>query len=490
MKQPLLLSLMLVALAGCSVGPDFVRPGAGPDVPEDWARTPLAPYAATDAAPAARWWTAFGDAALDSLVDRAMHRNHDLAAAAARVAEARAQTGGAEAQRWPTVEVGGSASRSKSANLNIPFPINPYVSSFSASATLRWEADLWGRLGRGKEAAVAGLLASENERRALAHSLAAEVVRTWLEIGELEDQLALTRESVASYTRTVAIVEDRYHAGLVEALDMHLARQNLAAAQATEPGLLQARAGARRRLEILCGDYPAGRVVQVDGAGEAPACDTLPAVPEGLPSALLERRPDLAAAESRLHAAVAQIGQAKAALYPRISLTGSAGSTSRELADLGKEGTDVFSLVGNLVMPLINRGATQAQIQAAEARAAQAAAAYRKAVLTAFAEVENTLDQDHYQQERSDHLTRAARSAAFAQEISQDRYQRGLDNILVMLEAQRRFFTTESQRLSAQRDRKAARVNLILALGGPWDLPGATTSGDLVHSGANQGVDQ
>ncbi|MBU2500302.1 efflux transporter outer membrane subunit [bacterium] len=490
MKQPLLLSLMLVALTGCSVGPDFVRPGAGPDVPEDWARTPVSQDAATGPAPAARWWTAFGDAALDSLVDRAMRRNHDLAAAAARVAEARAQTGGAEAQRWPTIEVGGSASRSKSANLNIPFPINPYVSSFSASATLRWEADLWGRLGRGKESAVAGLLASENDRRALAHSLAAEVVRTWLEIGELENQLALTRESVASYTRTVAIVEDRYHAGLVEALDMHLARQNLAAAQATEPGLLQARAGARRRLEILCGDYPAGRGVQVDGAREDQACDLLPAVPEGLPSELLDRRPDLAAAESRLHAAVAQIGQAKAALYPRISLTGSAGSTSRELADLGKEGTDVFSLVGNLVMPLINRGATKAQIQAAEARAAQASAAYRQAVLTAFAEVENTLDQDHYQQERAGHLTRAARSAAFAQEISQDRYQRGLDNILVLLEAQRRFFTTESQRLSAQRDRKAARVNLILALGGPWDLPGAPPSGALVHSGANQGVEQ
>jgi len=215
---------------------------------------------------------------------------------------------------------------------------------------------------------------------------------------------------------------------------------------------------------------------------------TLPSVPEGLPSDLLERRPDLQASELRLHASVAQVGQAKAALYPRISLTGSSGFSSRELSELGKSGTDVWSLVGNIVMPLINRGATKAQYKAAEARAAQAAAGYRQTVLEAFAEVENALDLDYYLALQQRDLGEATQAAVQAERLAADRYRRGLDNILVMLESQRRSYATQNQLLTVERQRNAARVNLIVALGGPWDPSLDATESDLPEPQTNQGV--
>ncbi len=486
--------LALVLSAGCGVGPDYTRPGPGIEVPASWAApgghggaSPLS--AALDAQGNGRWWEEFQDSVLDSLVQRALRHNNDLATAAARVLEARALAKGAAADRWPSLEIGGSASRSKSANLNFPSFISPYLSSFSANATMRYEADLWGRVARGQEAAVASLLAGESDRRALARSIVAEVVRARLEILELERQLSLTRATIENYDLNLQVVQDRYRQGLVSALDVDLATQNLAAAQATQPPLRQQLGAARRRLEILCGSYPGGQEpAPADGIPPATA-DILPAVPGGLPAELLQRRPDLQAAELRLHSAVAQVGQAKAALYPRISLTAGTGFSSRELADLGKAGTDVWSLVGNLVMPLINRGATKAQIKAAEARAAQAAATYRKTVLEAFAEVENALDRDYYLARQQEALARSAAAAQAASRQAQDRYRRGLDNILVMLESQRRAYTAESQLLTVRRQRQSARVDLILALGGPWDLSGPDEDMDQSPlPSAHQGV--
>ena len=491
MKQPWLLFALIAVSGGCSMGPDYQRPPLEVEIPAEWAGTDPAMTPAVQADPAdhdGRWWEAFQDPDLNLAVDRALLHNNGLAAAAGRILEARAQAGAAESQRWPTLEIGASASRSKSANLSAPGFFSPYLTSYSASGTSRWEADLWGRLSRGEEAAVANVLASENERRALVQSLIAEVVRTHLEIAELRLQLDLTRETISSYESTRLTVEDRYRAGLVPALDLHLARQNLASAEAQQPVLAQALAAARRRLEILCGQYPAGKA---EDWGPLAADPDLPPVPQALPSILLERRPDLVSAEMRLHAATAQIGQAKAALYPRISLTGSAGTTSRELADLGTQGSDVWSLVGNLVMPLLNRGATTAQIKAAEARTLQAVSAYRQEVLQAFAEVENALDRDHFQQQRLAHLTVAFASAREAAQLSEDRYRRGLDSILVLLESQRRDFTTHSQLLTTRRERRAARVDLILALGGSWDLvqDGSSAAGSN-NPDLNQGVQQ
>lgn len=475
---------VLGLVAGCTVGPDYARPDLEAPLPAAWVN-PAADAAApgptmadalpdTAAGPAWRWWEAFGDTTLDALVDRALARNHRLEQAVARVLEARAGVTGAASARWPTVEVGGQASRSKTSESVLLFgPL--YSNTYAATATARWELDLWGRLSRGKEAAVAALLASEQNRRAVAQGLIGDVVRTWLVIRELQLQVALTEGTIASFEHSLALVQERYRHGLVGPLDLHLAAQNLAAARAQLPQFRQQLAAARRTMEILAGYYPAGTIVasDLDGADGRLTAALMPApldpVPAGLPSQLLDRRPDLLAAEASLAASVARIGQAKAALYPRISLTAEGGTRSREIGDLFVQGADTWSLVGNLVMPLINRGATQSQIQAAEARAREAVAAYRAAVLQAFAEVENALDRDLHQQEREVHLAESADRARSSVELAEERYRRGLDGLLTTLEAQRRLFTAESSLLATQRERRAARVDLIQALGGPWE---------------------
>ena len=467
---------LLTLLAGCSVGPDHVRPEVAADMPGQWARPTLAEALPdSSAGDHWRWWESFADTTLNSLVEQALAHNNDLAAAAGRVLEAEALLGGAKAGQWPRIEVGGSASRSKvSSNQTFGF-MDPYRNVYSLSANLSYEIDLWGRLSRGKEAALATLLASEQDRRAVAQSLIAGVVRTWLEIRELQLQVALNERTVSNFTQNLETVRGRYQRGLVTALDVHLATQNLAAARAAGPTFRQNLARARRQLEILVGRYPDGLITASDldladgRLADAVMPEPLPPVPAGLPGELLERRPDLVAAEMRLHASVARIGEAKAGLYPRISLTGSAGSTSSELSDLFTDPTSVWSLAGNLFMPLINRGATQAQIKAAEARADQAVAGFRSSVLKAFAEVENALDQDHYQSRQETFLEDSVLQARRAVGLAESRYGRGLDNILVALELQRRLYTAESNLLTTQRLRRTARVNLILALGGPWE---------------------
>jgi len=475
----------LLLLAGCAVGPDYERPDLQPIVPDAYTETEPGMLPTAQALPADiadpvagarwRWWEAFGDTTLDGLVLDALAYNPDLAAAAGRVLEARALLGGAESARWPTIEVGGTAQRSK-ANQQLTRGFIPaYTNTFNLGATLRYEADLWGRLSRGHEAAYAALAASEQDRRSVAQGLIAEVVRTWLEIRELQLQVALTERTIANFEENLVTVRDRYRRGLVSALDVHLASQNLAAARSAEPRFRQGLAAARRRLEILVGRYPAGTITasDLDRGGGGPAGEVMPApldpVPAGLPSDLLERRPDLQAAEMRLHAATARIGEAKAALYPRISLTATGGSTSYEFSEWFAESSDVWSLAANLFMPLVNRGQTQAQIKAAEARTAQALAAYRKSLLTAFGEVQNALDQDLYQARQETHLMDSAEQARRSVELAQERYRRGLDSLLVTLESQRRLFNAESQLLTTQRERRSARVNLIQALGGPWE---------------------
>jgi NodT family efflux transporter outer membrane factor (OMF) lipoprotein len=501
-------SLLLVS--GCAVGPDYERPDLEPIVPEGYeetpaGETPVAPTVATaDALPADiadpvagarwRWWEAFGDTTLNGLVLDALEFNPDLAAAAGRVLEARALLGGAQSAQWPTVEIGGTASRSQTSEQLTGGMVDPYGNYFDLKATLRYEIDLWGKLSRGKEAAYATLVASEQDRRAVAQGLIAEVVRTWLEIRELQLQVALTERTITNFEQNLITVRDRYRRGLVSALDVHLASQNLAAAQSAEPAFRLGLAGARRRLEILAGQYPAGTITASDldqGGGvltREVMPDPLPPVPAGLPSDLLDRRPDLQAAEMRLHSSTARIGEAKSYLYPSFTLTASGGSTSNEFSEWFTSPSDVWSLAANLFMPLINRGQTQAQIKAAEARTAQALAGYQKSLLTAFGEVQNALDQDLYQARQEVFLADSAEMARRSVEVAQDRYRRGLDSLLVTLESQRRLFNAESQLLTTQRERRAARVNLIQALGGPWET--AAPDELSLNETTNQGADQ
>jgi len=496
--------IAMLLLVGCSVGPDYERPELQAEVPESWSREtedepPAVPL--TEALPTVdegdhwRWWESFADTTLNGLVENALAYNNDLAAAAGRVLEARALLGGAQSAQWPKIEVGGSAARSKVSEDLTGGLGSLYGNVYGAGATLSYEVDLWGRLSRGKEAALATLVSSEQDRRAVAQGLIAEVVRTWLQIRELQMQVALTERTVANFQSNLVTVHERYRRGLVSPLDVHLASQNLAAARSAGPLYRQNLAVARRRLEILAGRYPAGNIQASDlesGDGTLAAQlmpDPLPPVPAGLPGELLERRPDLMAAELSLHSSVARIGEAKAALYPRISITGEAGSKTNELSNLFTNPTEVWSLAGNLFMPLINRGATQAQIKAAEARAQQATAQYRTTVLQAFSEVENALDQDYHQRNQETYLTDSVEQAQRSVNLAEERYRRGLDNLIITLESQRRLYNAESQLLATQRARRTARVNLIQALGGPWEELDPTTVADSGSTGTSESSD-
>jgi len=474
-----LLAAGLALLAGCAVGPDYARPDLTTDPPGAYVAADTAPGPAVvpvaadpdSALTGTRWWTALADTTLDHLVARALARNQDLAAATARVLEARAALGGAQADRWPAIEVGGTASRSKASLQAFGGRGSIHRTQYEASLATRYEIDLWGRLSRVEEAARATLLQSELNRRVVVQTLVADVVRTWLHVRELQCQLGLALRTRATYEQTLQTVQDRYVRGVAPALDLRLARQNLLNTEGQIPELRRQLAEASRRLEILLGGYPTGRLLDLDDRALMAATmpPPLPPVPTGLPASLLERRPDILAAEAGLHATVANVGAAKARLYPTLSLTASAGYTSNELQSILDGGNGIWSLAANLVMPLINRGATVAQVRAAEARAEQAVAGYRQAVLGAFAEVENALDAERYQAEREVALAASVREARRSLDLARQRYSAGLDNLLSTLETQRRLLSAESSHLATQRALRTARVNLILALGGPWD---------------------
>ena len=284
--------------SGCAVGPDYVRPPLATEVPEAFVADAAA---SPDTIPSLdAWWTAFGDPVLDDLVDEALAGNLDIQAAAARVLESRALLGGAQSDRWPTIEVGGTASRSKSSLAAFGGTGTIYRNFFDASLTFRYELDLWGRLARAEESARATFLQSEMNRRVVVQTLVADVVRTWLLVRELQCQLGLTLRTEDNFRSTLATVESRYARGVVPALEVRLARQNLLNALAIEPEQRRQLAEATRRLEILLGRYPAGRAADMSNEDMQRAImpEPLPAVPAGLPCDLLERRPDLLAAEA------------------------------------------------------------------------------------------------------------------------------------------------------------------------------------------------
>lgn len=474
------LTALLVLATGCAVGPDYERPRVT-DLPDDFVEAPAA--AGPVAAPDHAWWSDFGSPELDALVGEALAASPDMAAAAARVMAARGRLESADASRLPSVEVGGTASRAQSTLARFGGVGSFTQDFFTATANAAYELDLWGRLSRTRRAAWAAALASEADRRTVQQALIADVTRGWLAVHEAQAQLELARGTAAAYARSRDMVEDRYLAGVAGAVDLHLARQTLSSAEALVALREQELAATRRGLELLLGRYPAGALTAgTPGLAELPA---LPAVPAGMPASLLERRPDIRAAELRLLAAVETVGATKAELFPRLALTGEAGYNASVLEELLKDASQVWSLAGGLTMPLLNRGATTGRVDTARGDAAEAEAAYVKIVLNGFREVESALSADHRQRERRDALRDGVGHARRALSLAEDRYRQGLDGYQTVLESQRRLLQAEGDRLAAERAWRAARVDLVQALGGDWDRPS-----DDVDTGTGSGPDE
>ena len=436
------------------------------ELPARWSSQPAtAPEAATELPE--RWWTGFGDRRLDDAVERALLHNRDLQAAVARLEAAAAAGTIAGAPAWPEVDANLDAQRSRRLFLGFPFGGGGVPSStfttYGLALSLRWELDVWGRIRAGSAAAIADQQAAAADLHGARLSLIAQVCRAWFGAVEAQQQLELANATVAAFRATADDVRDRFRRGVRPALDVHQAETNLANAEANVAQRRDAVQRARRQLDVLLGRYPDGRT----GAGDR-LPGQLPAVPAGLPGELLQRRPDLIAAERRVAAAGCRVDAARAALYPRLSLTGSAGTNSLELDDLVDEDFRVWSIGANLFAPLFRGGALRAEVARQLARRAEAFATYGSAVLRAFAEVEDVLVAETELATRAERLQAAAEHAARAHELAQQRYRSGLAEFLTVADAQRQAFQTESTRLGIARQRLDNRIDFFLALGGGY----------------------
>jgi NodT family efflux transporter outer membrane factor (OMF) lipoprotein len=345
--------------------------------------------------------------------------------------------------------------------------------SYGLNLSGSWELGVWGRIRSGQKAAGAEAGASAADLASARLSLAAQTVKAWAAAIEAGQQVSLARSTVDSYRVTAGQVRKRYEEGLRSPLDLRLALASLAGAEALLEARQIAAKNTLRQLEILLGRYPSGAV----NPG-----DTLPVledtIPVGLPSELVARRPDLAAARQRLLAADWRVSESKAALLPRLSLTAGGGTATEDLSDLLDTDFKVWNIAANLAQPILEGGRLRAGVDLSRARTRQALAEYRGAVIRAFGEVENALTAESHLAKRESDLAEASAQSSAALRLARLRYQTGLDNFITVLESQRRALEAETALVSVRRERLDNRVNLHLALGGgfPTEVPPARDS--------------
>jgi NodT family efflux transporter outer membrane factor (OMF) lipoprotein len=474
LRERLALLSIAVLAGGCGATRPVEAPAVHVDVPQRWAAEPALQVEQRDElriAVSDFWWQEFADSTLDRLVGEALTSNHDLEAVAARLDASAARVRIAGADQLPSVDAGVNASRRKQNFIGLPVPgqeggvLTTHASSFGLSVNAAWEVDLWGRIRAGKVAALADMEAASADLEAFRLSLAGQTARSWFAASEALLQLRLAEETAASYERTSQWVRERYERGLRPSLDYRLALANLASAEAAVSLRRLEYENAVRGLEVLLGRYP---------STELAAADSLPAVsarvPSALPSELLRRRPDLVAAERRLVAADARLAQSWRAQFPRLSLTGSAGTASAELEDILDGDFSVWSLVGNLAQPLFQGGRLRAGVKLSEAQVRETLARYASLLLSAYSEVESALAAEELLAERERKLELATQQSRAARRLAEDRYRSGLETYVTVLESQRQALLAESQLLRVRRGRLDTRVNLFLALGGGFQL--------------------
>ncbi|HEX3913376.1 MAG TPA: efflux transporter outer membrane subunit [Steroidobacteraceae bacterium] len=453
-------------LAGCALGPDYRRPAL--DVPGQYRdATPQAGPAAADTASVGDngWWQIYGDPNLQTLLAAAVKNNNDVKIAVARIEQAWAQLGSARMYYLPQVSVDASAGRTKSSQ----YALLPGASRTNDEAQVQvlasYQLDLWGQLRRMNEAAKANFLASRFAARAVKVTLVATVASAYFELISLDDQLEITRRTVTDRERFLELTHAQHERGYATGLDVATAEAQLAAARATAPDLQRQITQTEDQISVLLGNNP-GPVSRAHH-GDAPT-KMPPLPPTGLPAQLLERRPDIAQAEQALVAANAEIGVAKAALFPNISLTGSAGSLSIPFSNLFAAPAAEWSAGVGLIQPLLSVQANLYQLELADARKREALFQYTKTVQAAFQDVADALiayrtfgDEEREQASQADALRRA-RAIALA------RYRIGYASYFDVIQADRDLFAAELSLAQAQANNLGALVHLYSALGGGW----------------------
>jgi outer membrane protein, multidrug efflux system len=460
MRRVILLSLIALALGGCAVGPDYVRPTV--DTPPSWRMTDAE---AKDLANTA-WWGQFDDPVLDNLVGAALRENLDLQVASARVEEFAGRYGFVRADLFPQVGVDAAAGRQRfteeTGNANPP-GTDFTLGNYSATLGATWELDLWGRIRRSTEAARAELVGSEEGRRAVILSLVGSVAGSYVNLRDLDRQLEIARETAESRGDSLELFRLRFEGGVASEVEYVQVKSQYEEAMATIPAVEKAITQQENALSVLLGRNPGpiSRGKTIDRLA-------LPSIPAGLPSELLSRRPDILLAEQSLIAANARIGVAKAAYYPSIRLTGFLGSASADLSDLFTGPARVWSYSVPVTVPIFTAGKIAGSVQAAEAIRRQALAGYRQAIQTAFREVDDALVDQARTREQLAAQARQVEALQKYLELAQLRFDNGYTGYLEVLDAQRSLFNAQLGYIQNQGILFQALINLYKAMGGGW----------------------
>ncbi len=463
-----LITCLGALVAGCAVGPDYVRPVV--ETPAAYQEAGAWQIAEPrDEAPRGRWWEVYGDAPLNALVEQVAVDNQNVRTAEATYRQALAALGAARAARWPTLGAAVSGGRSAAvATAMAPGVASPTRTTDRVSLSANWEADLWGRLGRNTEAGEAAAQASAADLQAALLSAQATLVQSWLQLRANDVQQQLLTQTVAEYRRSTQITRNRYEAGVAGRSDVVQAEIQLKAAEAQAVDLGVQRAQLEHAIALLIGKPPAAlRWAPV----AVPALPVLPEIPASVPSGLLERRPDIAAAERRMAAANAQIGIAQAAYFPALTLAGALGYQNDSFSQLLTAPHRYWSLGPSLALTLFDGGARAAAKEGALAGYDKSVATYRQTVLGAFQEVEDNLAALRVLAEEAVIQQQAVTAAHELVTLSNNQYLAGTVSYLNVASAQTAALSAERASLDIRTRRLLASVALLKALGGDWRLP-------------------
>ncbi len=459
MTRAVAILLCAALLAGCSFAPKYERPPADP--PATW-RTPDAP---SGSLAGLAWWDIFQDEALQALIQIALVENKDLAIAAARIEQARAEAGVVNAALFPQIGAGSSAARERYSERTYPKLPEPFTNNdFTLSAGAAFEVDLWGRLRNASAAARANLLATEDAQRTVYITLVSDVAATYFQLRAFDQDLEVAIRTRDTRAESLRIVQSRYDRGIAAELDLAQAQRQYEVAVATIPLIEQRIAQTENALSILLGRNP-GAIARGIALAQQPLP---PQVPAGLPSSLLEQRPDLQAAEQRIVQANAQIGEARALYFPRITLTGDFGYASKSLSDLFTGPARIWQGAAGFTVPIFDAGRIDSTVDLAQAKQREAILRYQQSVQQAFREVDDALVAYRKTRASRDSQVRVVDAAQRAFKSADKRYLHGVSSYLEVLDAQRELFNAELSLTSTQLAELVAIVQLYRALGGGW----------------------
>ena len=448
------------SLGACTVGPDYARPTV--DAPEQW-RIDY-PQAADVAN--TKWWEQFGDPALDQLIETALRENKDVMIAAARIDQFIGALATTRSQFYPQIGYSLDASRNRSSRVGVPaLPpgADEYYSLYQGALGATWQIDLFGRVRRQSEAAQAQVYASEQARRGVVLSVVTSVATSYIGLRALDRQLEIAFATAKNYGDTQRIFELRFTGGVVSQVELSQVQSQYQQALASIPALQQQIAAQENLISILLGrnpgPIPRGKTIDELGA---------PGIPADLPSALLERRPDILQAEQNLVAANANIGVAKSLYYPSLSLTGALGSVSAALGDFLSGPAAAWSVAAGLAGPIFTFGAIEGQVQSAEAFQRETLASYQQTVLNAFREANDALVGTVKKREESQAQTRRVAALREYARLSRLKFDNGYASYLEVLYAENELFSAELTAVRTQADGYTQVVNVYKAVGGGW----------------------